>query len=229
MALGTEAKGAGEQAADHMTPLYRAIARRGADHLRRQRHRHARCKGLVPVANADRVQGNRRRDGRTVTLLLALVLGFLVFTAFSVFSGQQSEAQSLGPLLIEFDVALENYGAGGEGGRAGLRAALGSDRASVSSGMFTRGAGPLDARGDARDLKGLGGLLFRQPAPPDGQAAPQATLVLGARPRQAVQRHADADGPPARQSVPSLRDIRRCLLGLHPVFRQWTGGDRPIP
>ena len=34
---------------------------------------------------------------RLVTLLPALVLGLLVFTAFTVFTKQQAEAQSLGP------------------------------------------------------------------------------------------------------------------------------------
>jgi len=64
-----------------------------------------------------------------VTLLLALVLGLLVFTAFSVFTTQQSEAQSLGPVVAEIDLALENYGPEAVGGRAGLRAALERSRA----------------------------------------------------------------------------------------------------
>ena len=59
-----------------------------------------------------------------VTLLLALVLGLLVFTAFSVFTTQQSEAQSLGPVIAEIEVALDRYGPEAVGGRAGLRAAL---------------------------------------------------------------------------------------------------------
>jgi hypothetical protein len=33
--------------------------------------------------------------------LLALVLGLLVYTAFTVYSTQQSEAQGLGPVVIE--------------------------------------------------------------------------------------------------------------------------------
>src|SRR5271165_4248865 len=59
-----------------------------------------------------------------VTLLLALVLGLLVFTAFSVFTTQRDEAYSLGPVVIEIDLALEEYGPEAAGGRAGLRAAL---------------------------------------------------------------------------------------------------------
>jgi hypothetical protein len=63
-----------------------------------------------------------------VTLLLALVLGLLVFTAFSVFRDQQSEAQSLGPVVIELDVILEQYGPDAIRGRVGLREALGRSR-----------------------------------------------------------------------------------------------------
>jgi hypothetical protein len=63
-----------------------------------------------------------------VTLLLALVLGLLVFTAFSVFTTQQTEAQSLAPVVIELDVLLEQYGADVAGARTGLRDALGRAR-----------------------------------------------------------------------------------------------------
>jgi hypothetical protein len=59
-----------------------------------------------------------------VTLLLALVLGLLVFTAFSVFTTQRDEAYSLGPLVAEVDLALELYGPEAAGDRAGLHAAL---------------------------------------------------------------------------------------------------------
>jgi hypothetical protein len=59
-----------------------------------------------------------------VTLLLALVLGLLVFTAFSVFTTQRDEAYSLAPIVAEVDLALKQYGPEAAGGRAGLRAAL---------------------------------------------------------------------------------------------------------
>jgi hypothetical protein len=64
-----------------------------------------------------------------VTLLLALVLGLLVFTAFSVFTTQRDEAYSLGPMVAEVDLALELYGPEAAGGRAGLRGALQRSRA----------------------------------------------------------------------------------------------------
>jgi hypothetical protein len=59
-----------------------------------------------------------------VGLLLALVLGLLVWTAFAVFTTQQSEAFSLGPVVAEMDFTLEKYGPAAAIGRAGLRAAL---------------------------------------------------------------------------------------------------------
>ena len=45
-----------------------------------------------------------------ITLVLALVLGLLVFTAFSVFTTQRDEAYSLGPIVAEVDLLLEHYG-----------------------------------------------------------------------------------------------------------------------
>ena len=63
-----------------------------------------------------------------VTLVLALVLGLLVFTAFSVFTTQRDEAYSLGPVVIELDVLLEHYGPESIRGRVGLREALGRSR-----------------------------------------------------------------------------------------------------
>ena len=41
------------------------------------------------------------------TLLLALVLGLLIYTAFAVFATQQSEAYSLGPLVVEIDLEID--------------------------------------------------------------------------------------------------------------------------
>jgi len=64
-----------------------------------------------------------------VTLLLALVLGLLVFTSFSVFTTQRDEAYSLAPIVAEIDLALEQYGPEAAGGRAGMLAALKRSRA----------------------------------------------------------------------------------------------------
>ena len=86
-----------------------------------------------------------------VTLLLALVLGLLVFTAFSVFTTQRDEAYSLGPLVAEVDLALELYGPEAAGGRAGLRAALQRSRARFFGDCGARAAA-VHVRGDAGDL-----------------------------------------------------------------------------
>jgi hypothetical protein len=63
-----------------------------------------------------------------ITLLLALVLGLLVYTVFTVYSTQQAEAQGLGPVVIELDDLLEQYGPEATRGRVGLREALGRSR-----------------------------------------------------------------------------------------------------
>jgi hypothetical protein len=79
---------------------------------------------LVPADVLTASKGSVGAMVGLVTLLLALVLGLLVFTAFSVFTTQQSEAYSLGPMVAEVDLALELYGPEAAGGRAGLLAAL---------------------------------------------------------------------------------------------------------
>ena len=84
------------------------------------------------VVSADALSASKGSVGAMVglvTLLLALVLGLLVFTAFSVFTVQRDEAYSLGPIVAEVDLALELYGPEAVGGRAGLRTALQRSRA----------------------------------------------------------------------------------------------------
>ena len=84
---------------------------------------------IVPAQYLTEAKGTVGAMVGLITLLLALVLGLLVFTAFSVFTTQQAEAQSLGPVVIELDLALEHYGPEAALGRAGLRAALERSRA----------------------------------------------------------------------------------------------------
>ena len=59
-----------------------------------------------------------------VTLLLALVLGLLVWTSYGVYANQNTESQSLGPLILKLDFALEQYGPEASRGRDLLRAAV---------------------------------------------------------------------------------------------------------
>src|SRR6202453_2053441 len=63
-----------------------------------------------------------------VSLLLALVLGLLVWTTYSVYTNQNTESQSLGPLILKLDFALEQYGPEADRGRDLLRAAVGRAR-----------------------------------------------------------------------------------------------------
>jgi hypothetical protein len=84
---------------------------------------------LVPTQTLTDGKGTVAAMIGLFTLLLALVLGLLVYTAFAVYATQQTEAQSLGPLIVELDLALEKYGPEAATGRAGLRAALERSRA----------------------------------------------------------------------------------------------------
>lgn len=59
-----------------------------------------------------------------VTLLLALVLGLLIWTSYGVFTTQQSEAQTLGSAIMQLDLALENYGPETVLGRIRLKEAV---------------------------------------------------------------------------------------------------------
>jgi hypothetical protein len=45
-----------------------------------------------------------------VTLLLALVLGLLIWASYGVYAAQIAEAQSLGPAVLDLDYTLELYG-----------------------------------------------------------------------------------------------------------------------
>ena len=56
-----------------------------------------------------------------LTLLLALVLGLLIWTAYGVFSTQQSELQTIAARALEFDLEMRQYGPQGDAGREILR------------------------------------------------------------------------------------------------------------
>jgi len=105
-----------------MHPLYRAIAVAAITFA-------ASLLGMalqwvVPADVLTASKGSVGAMAGLVTLLLALVLGLLVFTAFSVFTTQRDEAYSLAPIVAEVDLALKQYGPEAAGGRAGLLAAL---------------------------------------------------------------------------------------------------------
>ena len=56
-----------------------------------------------------------------LTLLLALVLGLLIWTAYGVYSTQNVAVQTLAAKILQLDLALRDYGSDAEGGRAQLR------------------------------------------------------------------------------------------------------------
>jgi hypothetical protein len=72
--------------------------------------------------------GSRDMIGAVVgllTLLCALVTGLLVWTAYGVYSGQNSQIQALASKVMEFDLALSDYGPESNPVRAQLRDGLG--------------------------------------------------------------------------------------------------------
>jgi hypothetical protein len=59
-----------------------------------------------------------------ITLLLALVLGTLVGSAYGFFAIQKSNVETLGARSIQLDMALEQYGPEAAPIRQGLQAAI---------------------------------------------------------------------------------------------------------
>ena len=154
-----------------------------------------------------------------ITLLLALVLGFLVFTAFSVYATQQSEAQSLGPVIIELDVLLEEYGPDIVSVRKGLRDSLGRARrrffGDVKHGVQ---AHTLE---ETRATMHWMNTYFDTLQPPTER---HRQLLVSAR--DLVKKFAETNMLMARQLAnpfPPYRDGRGRLLGLGPVSRQRLG------
>ena len=59
------------------------------------------------------------------TLLSALVLGLLIWTAYGVYAGQNVAIQTLAAKVLQLDLALSDYGPGANDARAQLRKDLG--------------------------------------------------------------------------------------------------------
>jgi hypothetical protein len=60
-----------------------------------------------------------------LTLLSALVLGLLIWTAYGVYAGQNMAVQTLAAKVLQLDLALADYGPGANAVRAQLRQGLG--------------------------------------------------------------------------------------------------------
>jgi ABC-type multidrug transport system fused ATPase/permease subunit len=56
-----------------------------------------------------------------LTLLSALVLGLLIWTAYGVYAGQNVAIQAFAANILQFDLALDDYGSEAVAGRAQLR------------------------------------------------------------------------------------------------------------
>ena len=69
-----------------------------------------------------------------LALLLALVLGLLIWTSYGVFANQQSEAHSLSLTTLQLDYLLEQYGPEATQGRLGVRGAVRRSRERYFSG-----------------------------------------------------------------------------------------------
>ena len=59
-----------------------------------------------------------------LTLLSALVLGLLIWTAYGVYAGQSTAIQTLAAKVLQFDLALKDYGPEASAARAQLRQGL---------------------------------------------------------------------------------------------------------
>ena len=93
-----------------------------------------------------------------VTLLLALVLGLLVWTSYGVYTNQNSVSQALGPVILQADFALEQYGPEARYGRELLRDAVMRARERLWGGK----SGGLAPYAQARaDLESIAGILLR--------------------------------------------------------------------
>jgi hypothetical protein len=60
-----------------------------------------------------------------LTLLCALVTGLLIWTAYGVYSGQNTQIEALASKVMQLDLALSDYGPEANAARAQLRDALG--------------------------------------------------------------------------------------------------------
>ena len=112
---------------------------------------------LLPVQDVADAKGMVGSIIGLVTLLLALVLGLLVWTSYGVYTTQNAESQSLGPLILQLDFALEQYGPRGARGRELLREAVVRARERFWGGR-TGGVTPYaQARADLQDISGFFG------------------------------------------------------------------------
>ena len=110
---------------------------------------------LLPVQDVVDAKGMICSIIGLVTLLLALVLGLLVWTTYGVFTTQNTESQSLGPLILKLDFALEQYGPEADRGRDLLRAAVVRARDRFWGGLAIGVSPYAQLRADLHDIMGF--------------------------------------------------------------------------
>jgi hypothetical protein len=110
---------------------------------------------LLPIQDVAEAKGMIGSIIGLVTLLLALVLGLLIWTTYGVYTNQNSESQSLGPLILKLDFNLEQYGPEAERGRDLLRAAVVRARDRFWGGQAIGVMPYAQLRADLHDIMGF--------------------------------------------------------------------------
>ena len=76
---------------------------------------------MLPVQAVSDGKGMVGAVAGLVALLLALVLGLVVWNSYGIYSTQTAESLSLGPIILQLDMALEQLGPQGVSGRELLK------------------------------------------------------------------------------------------------------------
>jgi hypothetical protein len=114
-----------------------------------------------------------------VTLLLALVLGLLVWTSYGVYAQQLSEAHAMGSQILQLVLALDRYGPDAAGARELLRKELLDSRERFWG--HEGGATPLTYAESRAELRSMDGFFARlKPATDEQRAALEAARGLSA-------------------------------------------------
>jgi hypothetical protein len=107
---------------------------------------------LLPAQYVDDSKGMVGSIGGLVTLLLALVLGLLVWASYGVYTNQNTESQSLGPVVLKLDFALQQYGPEARRGRDLVRGLVVRARERFWGGGTGTVSPYAQARADQQDI-----------------------------------------------------------------------------
>ena len=112
-----------------------------------------------------------------VTLLLALVLGLLIWTSYGVFTTQQSEAQGLATTTLQLDLLLERYGPEARIGRIELKDSVRRSR----NRFFGHRGGPVETLTFAESRHSMLGIetFFASLNPPDDERRQMLATAKG--------------------------------------------------